>query len=342
MAPLMPFFFPLFIWNTLQVDTVWRHNLDEVEVYRSRALAVSDTGIIALIDRDQSHIVLLNDDGSLIQRISANGQGPGELQSPTEITFCSQDQTFAILDFGNMRLSKWSLAGQFVEEFSLPSVFFNPKFSTRDEVLFIREPFGRNQQSPTVVRMYLGEARLENLWSYQPSAPLVFSKIGSFEGAGEMVWRWNPALQLGVGSEFVAVAFGNDSTIQLLNLKGANLGRPISVALPQFQVTDAQIQEGMDLMPTTMHRDLKAGLVRPESWPAIRNLLIDEAQRIWVFGSHPDLGMPHPFKVVNRQGNLLGEGNVAFLPLAAVKGHLYFLREEADLSLEKVRVEGLE
>jgi len=322
----------------LTVAPQWERNLDDVEIYRARVLAVAEDGTIAIIDRDQGHIVLLNDEGQLVKRIAAEGQGPGELQNPVEIAYSPQDQTFAVLDFANARLSKWHTSGDFASEFDMPHTYFRPGFRQSDAVFLTRSPFGREGETPTLLVLDLKTGKQQTIWESHPEVPIVFSRLGNHDSGGEMVWRWNPALLYGLGEDFVAVAFGSDQRFEVLRLDGTRIGKPIAAGLPTFPVTEDQIAEGMDLMPANMRKDLRAGLVKPSGWPVIRNLLVDGHNRIWVIGASADVTAFHPYKVFSKDGQELGSGKIEKLPLAANSEALYYLKGEEDLYLVKALI----
>lgn len=322
--------------NTVTLSESWQRNLDDYDVYRTRALAVSDDGIIAMIDRDQGHVVLIDDRGTLIKRIAAKGQGPGELQRPVEIAYSQDDQTFVVLDFANSRLSKWDKNGHFVQEHPMPRPFFRPYLPKKNLILLTRDPFAQNLQTPTLLSFDIQKNSQTVLWQFQPKSPIVFSKIGDHQDAGEIIWRWNPALVFGASDKLIAVAFTSESQVHLLNYQGQPISSPIGVKLPKFPISASQVESAFDLMPANMKADLKAGLAKPDVWPAIRNILVDNKHRIWVFGSHPEVEAPHPFSVFSERGTALASGNIPALPLAAAHGGLYYLHGEEHLFLVKV------
>lgn len=322
----------------VQVEIGWERNLDEIDVYRARVVAVAEDGTLALIDRDQRHLVILNPAGELKARVTALGQGPGELQNPVELTYCPMDQTFAILDFGNVRLSKWSKNGQLHSEYAMPRNFFRPLFGEVSRIFFLRDPFGLEQSEPSLLSWQLGTDSPRKVWGFQPKEPFVFSKLGGGPDAGNIVWRWNPALIYGKGKDFLAVGHSGQPQVHLLTLDGQTMGQPIQVELPTYPVTDAQIEAAFDLMPADMTTGLRAGLVKPKAWPTMRNILVDGADRIWVIGAAPDLHQAHPFQVFTEHGKSLGKGKVAAMPLAMTTRAFYYLRGDEDLFLVKALV----
>lgn len=317
------------------LEISWEQNLDELDIYRARVLAVAEDGVVALIDRDQRHIVFIDDMGQLLGRVTARGQGPGELANPVEIAYSPTDQSFAVLDFANARLSKWKKSGQFLVEHPMPRVFFRPGFSDADHVFLIRDPFGQNQNKPAIVVLNLKNNMQKIVWEATPKAALVFSRISNSDSADAIFWRWNPSLVYGIGSDFLAIAFGSEPTVHLIDFEGKVLAKPFGANLPQFSVSDTQIEDAFDLMPANMRSDLRAGLVKPSAWPVIRNILVDGKDRIWVVGGAADIDQPHLLQIYSKSGQILGSGKVEKMPLAASATAIYYLKGDEDLYLVK-------
>jgi hypothetical protein len=68
----------------------------------------------------ENYIFILNRDGSLVSVFGSSGQGPGELQSPLELSISKQDEVF-ITDRGKVVV--FSNTGQFREDFRIDSEY---------------------------------------------------------------------------------------------------------------------------------------------------------------------------------------------------------------------------
>lgn len=75
---------------------------------------------IANLKAQENYIFILNQDGRLISAFGRKGQGPGEFQSPLELTISNQDEVF-ITDRG--KVAMFSNSGQFIREFRIDNEY---------------------------------------------------------------------------------------------------------------------------------------------------------------------------------------------------------------------------
>ncbi len=327
----------VFLLAHLDLKLEWSSNLTDMEVYRSRALAVADNGVVALIDRDAAQVVYLDATGKLKMKLDKKGQGPGELEGPVEITWSKADQAFFIIDFNNSRFSYWNADGQFIREIPFKGIrFFSPKCKDEKTAFFTRHSGGM-AGDPALLRYDLKTGKHEPVWQYKPP-PRKFSNGGTADHPINVLFRWDPQLWFGLGSNFLAVAYGDQRRIQILDFDGRQLEKPIKPQLPKYPVTDTQIEDGIWHLPSSFHTNLRNGLVKPDGWPFIMKVHVDNMDRIWVIGGSPDLGKPHKLHVYNTSGRLLGTGEINQVPDFISNDGLYYLRKEPDggsLFLEK-------
>lgn len=330
----------LMCWAQLSLTPEWQRNLEDYDVYRARTLAVADNGNVVVIDRDASAVLILDDQGNEVARLTANGQGPGEFQSPVEVCWSPVDQTFAVLDYGNSRLSKWSPRGEWIADYPAPTNVLHPRFVDEDTYLVTRNAGGMAGPDLLLLRVELGETDGEVLWQYQREERIdnTAADMGG-EQVIRILFRWDPFLLYGTAGDLLATAYGNQSQINLLNVADGDRRRPpVRLALPRYEVTDQQIDNGVELMPANMHAAIRRGLVRPDHWPPIRAVHVDEQQRIWVFGSSREMSASCPVRVLSKTGDLLGEGWVADVVLDVRNDSLYYITEREDgLWLGKVK-----
>ena len=320
----------------LHIEAPVRWNLSDHEVFRCRALAVAPDGTVALIDRDANHLVILDDGGRLIKRVGQNGQGPGELQTPVEICWSRQEGVFAVMDFGNARLSKWDTSGNLASEHPLAGGLFRPSMPTRDAVFLVRNGWGRNGNNPSLIQLNLKDGATIPIWQYEQQSPTEFSTIGNAPNSPIVLYRWDPVLVFGAGSNFLAVAFTARSAFHIIDHQGKSLSPPVTVKMPRYEVSPKQLEEGVQLLPNNIQADLKRGLKKPRSWPPLRTLLVDPNDHIWVVGSSGSVTQAHGVRVFDRNGKFKGSGSIAKVPLAVTEKALYYLNgDQEDLYLEK-------
>ncbi len=331
-------------WNPspIALDIRWRQELGDYDIYASRALAVSGRGEVAVIERTTPLIAILNPDGSLKAKIDRPGQGPGELQGPVEIGWIAAAEAFAVLDFANRRVSLWTAEGRFVKETPYVSgALFAPQFGGADAMFCARNPGGMNG-APSLIRYDLASRETTELWRRDPPTH-EWSVAGDSANPIRVRFRWDPQLLFGLGGDFIAVLFNDGATIELLNRQGKPM-RKLRLNMPRYEITAAQVQEGIELLPVSFHASLKQGVRPPESWPMARALYVDPKDRIWAIGASRDVGAAHPFTVLDKTGRQLGAGTVAQVPNAVAGDALYYFEngEEDGFYLVKAgyRLEG--
>jgi hypothetical protein len=328
----------LFTWlndPVLETRTAWRLDLSAWDVYRARVMAVTPKGSVTLVDRDEGKVLIIDATGNLIARIHKPGEGPGEMQAPGEIAWRADKQAIAVFDGGNGRISYWSASGTFLEEEPLQGYPFGPRFDEKGRLYAVRDMAGLNGK-PTLYRGLQDETIL--FQTEQPDRGQ-FSRAGSEEQPINMLYRWNAFLCFDLGSNFIAVAFGDRNRVQLFDLNGKKIGAPIFTKMPTYPVSDAQIQANIELMPRAMQPGMRRGLVRPESWPSIRAIFVDNSDQIWVIGASPDVGKPHPFRMFSREGASRGRGKLVEVPGAVSRNAAYVFKTDEEGSLNLIKID---
>lgn len=312
----------------VNLESGWRTNLSDHDLYRSRTLAVTPTGIVATIDRDAVNVMLLDKDGKFIKRFGVSGQGPGELQAPTEIVWSKPDQALVIMDAGNSRLSWWRPEGEFLKEHSyIGNRFLIPRL-LNSETAFLALDSGALNGVATLVRFNLATSEQQQIWEYSPEKS-AFTNAGDQENPLRVLFRWDPQLVYDLGSNFLALTFGDTRDFQILGLSGEKQLQ-VKVVMEQYPVSDEQIEEGIGHLPASLHDRIRRGLVKPDKWPFISAIHVDPSDRIWVFGGAPEVGAPHPFRVYNREGMEIGAGKVPDVPMDVTDKGLYYLTKDSN------------
>lgn len=92
-----------------------------------RSIQVDNQGIMYILDSKELKVKVFNVDGVFLREFGTKGQGPGEFQSPVEIFI--RDEILSVFDFGNMRISYYSLDGNHLKDINLLKLggFFRPE-----------------------------------------------------------------------------------------------------------------------------------------------------------------------------------------------------------------------
>lgn len=92
-----------------------------------RSIQVDNLSNIYVLDSKDNKVKVYDENGNLKVSFGARGQGPGELQNA--ISLFLDDRHINIFDFGNKRISEYSLDGRFITDMNLGTLggFFIPE-----------------------------------------------------------------------------------------------------------------------------------------------------------------------------------------------------------------------
>jgi len=322
--------FCFLIAGQLQTAPTRYHEVETLDVYRCRSLAASPDGVVALIDRDAPRIVLWHTADRAHVVSDRAGAGPGEWRAPLEVCWVDDLRAFAVIDPGNNRLSYRRTDGSVLREVPLSQPGLMQQFAAGDLMFTTRDAYGMNTREAKLERIDLARGTRDVLWSYHLPEQRSFSTGMGENGSFRIMYRWDPCLIFGVGSDFVLVGFSDQAALYRLGLGTDSRPEPLAYSMPRVPVSDAQLEGGVNLMPADMQPGLRRGLLKPESWPYLRHIVVDEQDRIFLVGAAADVGARHPLQAIDRRGTLLGEARIDGPAMAARGGKLYFLTEGED------------
>ena len=333
----------LFLIGQIHFESVAKWDMADHEIYGSETpFAVSNNGIVAILDVDQRRVVLIDPTDNSHKTFGAKGEGPGEFQRPFSISWLDQSKVFAVLDKDNNRLSKWDANGGLVEEVSLSTSGFlwGASFLDAENLLWIRNPRGMKGTKPTLFHYDLEQQQNNQVWQYQPRLPdNTYSVNGS---VFEITLAWDPSLLFGVGSDFIAVMFGGANQLHILDRSGKMLNTVEDLDFPRPPISDAQkefVFNGgpMTRMPPPVRKMVMDNQIIPDKWQNVIEIRVDSEDRIWVFGPSSSLTAPAPYRIVNRKGDLIRDGKINAIPSYIFKNVLYYITsDEENRYLEKV------
>lgn len=328
-----------------ELKTLSEYNLHEQGVFNSinpvgSFYAVNPEGVIGALDIEEKQLVLIDDDGKLIKRVARKGQGPGELRNPNWIRWIAQERVFAVFDLMNRRLSKWTVKGDLLAEHAISiRASFTTHFLDGNTFITKLNPNGQTKgKPPTLVSYDVLAAEQKMLWFHPLAKPIKMNMAGG----RAISCSWNPRLHFGKGEGFIAVIFPNDNRIEIIDENGKPAGAGIDPQLPRYPVSKQQEEAVVAERLGPIFKALKADLnevVKPEYWPSVMGLEVDPDNRIWAFGPTGTVGGAHPFKVFDRSGKLLGEGQLSHIPFALGKNQAFIVApNQQGLILKKIAI----
>ena len=93
-------------------------NLQNETLQNPADVAVSSKGLIAIADCEKNCILICDKEGKIVRQVGCEGENPGKLSSPTDVTFIDDDEIL-VADQGNHRVQQFNVqsAQNFVNSF---------------------------------------------------------------------------------------------------------------------------------------------------------------------------------------------------------------------------------
>ena len=93
-------------------------NLQNETLQNPAGVAVSSKGLIAIADCEKNCILICDKEGKIVRQVGCEGENPGKLSSPTDVTFIDDDEIL-VADQGNHRVQQFNVqsAQNFVNSF---------------------------------------------------------------------------------------------------------------------------------------------------------------------------------------------------------------------------------
>lgn len=319
---------------TYQPSGHW--DLAKIGITKPGPFEVRPDGAVAVFDFETMQLMLIDANGRLTAKCGEKGERRGAFQSPRQVAWVPHEHVYAVYDITNRQISKWNESGKLVEEYDLPKPLNRPVLLENHLILACQYPLGFHGFTPALVAFNPKDQSSQVLWEHEIDDGELAS--GSLmEGKKfTLAMEWNPQLKFDVGSDFVVVTFGDTNQIHLLDFQGKPLTTPITVDLPMVPLTDEQFVAGFESLPKQYRANAEKISIRTSNWPYIRDLIVDDQDRIWVFGSSKSLAHPFPFVVFDANGKQLTTGKVGRIPGEISGQNMYAVLEQPTPILQKL------
>lgn len=283
------------------------HESDSVLFQRISEIVSDSSGNIILADQMSNKIYQFDADGTFLNTIGREGEGPGEFRSILYLFMDSRNRLFV----GDISLDRTSIfeknesQWQFLQNYSTGAERYSViAASPADDVVLRKSPF----QTPTYGTYWyehvLGHGNLQS--------DSINTELVRFKERGQLVDRngWMNGIPFGPET---LVATSMDGFVYLLWNEAFNLEiydsqiNPIDtirLQLPRAEVTDEELNQFSERMSEQFQNLLMQHA--PTTKPVARKLEIDPLNRIWVqMYTNPE------YLVINHEGNLLGVFNLS-------------------------------
>jgi hypothetical protein len=330
-----------------------------------------------VLDRQSAHVLVYDRTGRFIRQIGKQGQGPGELMAPLQLTV-GGDGTVIVSDLGRRGYSLFRPDGTFLRNVTvedwMPGLAGGIGWHPRGGVVATyRQPPGQGSGTQTqnvMPLLYQPLAGGEPTRLYNIPQALRIEQQSS--GPGQLNVRispppmFSPAVLFGViPNGQMALSFTSGYTVRILDASGQTvryLQRPMRTRL----TTEADRQRGRENQREQMTSGRGAirvqigggGRARPEpsrqeierrlgeigfadTIPALRGLRVAPSGKLWVERTGPVVGESGPIDLVTPEGQYLGTITGSALPDAISRSGLAAYIERDDDDVERVVVRRL-
>ncbi|MCB1044134.1 MAG: hypothetical protein KDC35_14420 [Acidobacteria bacterium] len=300
-------------WQTL--------NLIDFEIFNVSAAQLNPSGVLAVMDNDRKQLVLFSPQGALIGRFSGPGQGPRELAYVPEIFWDVGRNAFGLLDETQNRLSFWDSSGGFVQVVAIPHLQWTRSVHALEGevILFVSDIFGYAHKVPRIHQL-IGDNHkiLRSFEMAQPREGTASTSMGPFG----MVNDFHPRILMDVGTTMIAVCNSESDRVDLIAHSGELMSH-VTVSMTTFELTDDRLRDWLLEHEPFVRQMVKLDQIdRPDTYPMIHGLLLDDQDRLWVFGQgHPKTGIYETS--VFQDAHLVWQGHMAALPFQICANQLF-------------------
>ena len=317
----------------LKLEIQWQKPLEQIgiwESHRKNLLAVGEKDTLIFRDSANSKILFVDAHGNKLGTAGGRGQGPGEFHRPEGLAWMEAGKV-VVAERSVNRLHFFDIKGNYL--------------SSQTTKIFLRFPvFGPD-------RIYCLKGDFSG---YEPTIMMYSVKTDQAKQlyASEMSWPnprmiWSPNLLFAAGSEFLAIHESHAPQIKVIDPETGQIQKVFNLKVPRKALSDETFHRGKNQFLARAgdkganSLKLKIDKTRPDFWPVLGNLLVDNQHQIWAFLPNDDSSSDTEFVVYNRKGERLASGQFPGRAHAVHNQFLYAIHEDEDLveHLTKYRIQ---
>jgi hypothetical protein len=269
----------------------------DAEFTHVRSIDVDSRGEVYVSDFPDARITVLSGDGSVVRTIGRKGQGPGEYQFISNVQLLGGD-SLLVYDQGLNRVTVYSPGADrvaYTVNFSQASRKPPPYWVRKlpDERAFLaayRTPFAAsgdpaldaNRREVLALLNEDGSIRRDSLVVFPGEEFLVVRRPGAVS-VGPNPFGRRGVFGVGAGSR-IYVGWTDGVDIDVYSPEGSRLADLRAPSEPPRVTGDDVRAAEADLRPE-FKRVLSAAV--PETWPAMRGIVVDDRDRLWVMLTGP-------------------------------------------------------
>jgi hypothetical protein len=237
-----------------------------------------------------------------------------------------------VFDSVNKRISKWSERGTFEGDLPLPRKLDHPMPADDPGTFYFLEYFMDREYRSTLASINLNSGQDRIIHELNLEGKRQLTRVPhprSPDNPITFFLDWDCYLHYGRGSDFLVANTDAGASLVWYNLSGEKL-RSVTTKLPKIPVVDEHVTQIISRLPKQHQTRIRAHLKRPDHWPVIQDIKVDERDRVWVFGYAGRTGQLIPYNLYSSEGVLLSEGAREKLPVIVHNAQFYFIYADQD------------
>jgi hypothetical protein len=290
---------------------------DEYQLYRVRSAVRLADGRIVIANSGTNELRFYDGDGKYLFMRGGEGGGPGEFRSMGDI-WTLADSLF-IYDFGQMRMTVYSTAGEFGRTFRVQEApdggFPFPEGVLAPHILLVR-------RTPRDAELSAGFTRDTSLYLQYSLEGEPLDSLGWFPGDESYMgfaedFTVGTSAPFGLRAYMLAAAdllyYGSSDAYEIdVRASDGTLQRLIRRPVPNAPVTAEEVDEfyrdleEREERMAPIWRELYSKMTLPETKPAYGRLLIDADDNLWVADYSQERDDEGTWSVFDPEGRFLG------------------------------------
>ncbi|MFQ5742488.1 MAG: 6-bladed beta-propeller [Acidobacteriota bacterium] len=303
--------------------------------YTPGAVDVDEQGHIYILDAGNHRIQVFDESGEFVHSMGREGEGPGELERPDEITVVGK--RLLVADSGLAKIATWTLNGQHVRDLSVDFTrSFNQIAGMPDGSLVVSYD-SRTVEGPRRRSVKRLSADLEELHLYA-TTPAPTPSIVTFP-SGDRVATVSVMLE-SPAAEFAVTRGGNvylsgAQEYQVLAFTSSGQWRwAARVASTPEMYKEDEIEKTLEFIHRNFPQVKRSDIDWPERHPMISYLRVDGHGHLCVFPYARDSGVEEggqrPVDVFSSAGEMLFSGTIRRQWDAAKGNYVYMLEQNKE------------
>ena len=280
-----------------------------------RNIAVDNEERIFILDSKEKKIIVFDRNGRFIKTFGRIGQGPGEFQIPSSVSYSSKDEIM-VLDVG--RLLFFSSDGEFKQSIPTVKARLGREANIDSEGNIFSLVIVRGEENPRY-ELQKFDPELNYLHSYG-SSPLPNVRRDGYNPFFPVL-RWDI-----IKSNHVICGYPENYEIEIFN-DGGNLTRKIIKEYIPLEITKEEIDEETKRVPPA----LKSKISMPKSHTAYYWFIADDEGRIFVqIWERGENGEGYYYDIFDSEGKYIAKIPLKATPRVLKKNKLYTIEKDKE------------